>query len=908
MVRGSGASGARRLAQSVRHGMDAETPPEMAAYGEYGEGGETGAGDDQTPGFMLEEFCRWDGNIAELFNDSEEGKRKLQEIGQLVLREYKLDDAARTDWRESAERALETAGQKKGEKKTYPFNGAADVRFPLLTTSSIQFAARAYPNIVRGDEVVQVKINGEDVDSAKADRSERVSAFCNDQIIYQCPEWENGTDQLLHQLPITGAGFRKVYWDATLRRPRFDYAPALKVIIPIDAPSIEMSPRVTHVLDSIYPYDYEARVASGQWLKCEVQSNTADSQKPILFLEQCRYIDLDEDGLSEPYIVTVHEATGAVVRIDPAFDEKDIKRAPPEVDPQTEQVIRQGKILAVTRLLPWVDYCFLPDPQGGAYGIGFGKLLEEISDTINTLLNQMIDAGHWSNTNTGFVGAGLKVRGGTISLEPNVFKMLDGVQNVQQAIQRLEFPGPSAVSFNLVDMLLGAAKDITAIKDVLAGDMPGGQHVAEGTVMALIEQGLQVFTSIYKRIYRSMRKEFELQCRLNQRYLDPADYQKFLDARPKPPPQMPEMPGAPPPGMGHNGGPPLAPEDMGAPMAGAPPMPMDGGAMPEIPLDQMQGGQPPAPMPGQGGAVLPFPVQPMQAALPPPDPQTDFDMSDLDVRPIADPSALTDMQRMAKAQFKLGFLNDPAANRIAILKSVFRDARIPNPEEYLVEKNPVMEKMAELETALKEATVAKTQAEAQLAQANAQKIGGDVQNAGEERALRTRELDQKDRELTQKDIELDQKRQGSALEAFRADMEDADREVRLVMEATRERREQDKQSQETAERQADRETQLVIAAHRATGKTSSRETSGAQQAELGRVLEAIQKMGADSQERIAASIGKMLDGMADSNSQIAAGLKAMAESIERSNKIALAPTELVKGSDGKPAGSRKRLD
>lgn len=167
--------------------------------------------------------------------------------------------------------------------------------------------------------------------------------------------------------------------------------------------------------------------------------------------------------------------------------------------------------------------------------------------------------------------------------------------------------------------------------------------------------------------------------------------------------------------------------------------------------------------------------------MPPPDPQTDFNMDDLDIRPIADPSALTDMQRMAKAQFKLGFLNDPAANRLAILKSVFRDARIPHPEEFLVEKNPVMEKMAELETALKEATVAKTQAEAALAQANAQKIGGDVQNAGEERALRSRELDQKDRELTQKDIELEQKRQNSALDAFRADMEDADREVQHVV-------------------------------------------------------------------------------------------------------------------------------
>ena len=908
MARGnSGASGARRLAQSVRHGMDAETPDELAAYPEYGDNPNEDE-EAEHGGFMLEEFCRWDGNIAELFTESEEGKRKLQEIGQLVLREYKLDESARQEWKKSAERALETAGQKKGEKKTYPFNNAADVRFPLLTTASIQFASRAYPNIVRGDEVVQVKINGEDVDSAKADRSDRVASFCNDQIIYQCPEWESGTDQLLHQLPITGAGFRKVYWDSKLRRPRFDYAPALKVVIPIDAPSIEMAPRVTHVLDSIYPYDYEARVASGQWLTCETKSDTSDTQKPIIFLEQCRYIDLDEDGLSEPYIVTVHESSGAVVRIDPAFDESDIKREPMGEDGAP------GKIRAVTRLLPWVDYCFLPDPQGGAYGIGFGKLLEEISDTINTLLNQMIDAGHWSNTNTGFIGAGLKVRGGTISLEPNVFKMLDGVQNVQQAIQRLEFPGPSAVSFNLVDMLLGAAKDITAIKDVLAGDMPGGQHVAEGTVMALIEQSLQVFTSIYKRIYRSMRREFELQCRLNQRYLDPADYQKFLDARPKPAPQQPEMQGAAPPaGIGHNGGPPMGPMDMAPP--GAPPIPMDGDIMPAIPVEQaaqMQQGPMPMPQPGQGGAVVPFPVQQPQAMQPPPDPQIDFNMEDLDIRPIADPSALTDMQRMAKAQFKMGFLNDPAANRLAILKSVFRDARIPHPEEFLVEKNPVMEKMAELETALKEATVAKTNAEAQLAQANAQKIGGEGQNAEHERALRSRELDQKDRELEQKDAELRVKHNQEALEAFRADMEDADREVRLVMEAARERREETKEEREARERQADRDTQLIIAAQRASGKVTARESSsqqsGAQQAELSKVLEGIQKMSAESQERIAASIGKMLDGMADSNSQIAGGLKAMAESIERSNKIALAPTELVKGSDGKPAGSRKRLD
>lgn len=759
--------------------MEAEVPSEMEGYAQ---GGVSGQEADTVGSFMLEQLVQWDGNIAELFQDSETGRRKLDEIGSTVLREFKLDEQARADWKESAETALTAAGQKKGEKKTYPFDGAANVKYPLLTTAAIQFAARAYPNIVRGDEVVSVKINGEDDDSAKADRSERVAAFCNDQIIYQCPEWETGTDALLHQLPITGAGFRKVYWDTKLKRPRFDYAPALKVVMPVDAPSLELAPRVTHILDAIYPHDYESRVASGTWLKCEVQSNTEDTQKPILFLEQCRYIDMDEDGLSEPYIVVVHKDSGKVVRIDPAFDVEDVKRSPPNQDGTP------GKIYCINRLLPWVDYCFLPDPEGGAYGIGFGKLLEAISETINTLLNQMIDAGHWSNTNTGFIGAGFKARGGTISLEPNVFKMLDGVQNVREAIQRLEFPGPSNVSFQLVEMLLGAAKDITAIKDVLAGDMPGGQHVAEGTVMALIEQGLQVFTSIYKRIYRSMRKEFELQCRLNQRYLDPADYQKFLDSRPKPKPVQNAPQGAPPMDprlqIGANNGPPMTPEDMGAAPQMMPPggdMGM-GGAMPAMPPEmgaQPMQGAPPMPMaqPGQG-AVVPFPGAGAPMA-PMPTPETDFDLSDLDIRPVADPTAITDMQRMARAQFLGSMLDDPAMNRIEIRKYQLESARIANRDRFIVEQNPAAAKAQELEFGDKEAGINQKNADAKLKDAQAAEIMGQTPPKP------VMADPTKERELNQRDIELTNDRDKIAVDRYRADIEAANREIDLIMQAAR---------------------------------------------------------------------------------------------------------------------------
>ena len=898
MARGGSSSGARRLAQSVRHGLEAEIPPEMAGYAQ---GGMASAEAETVGSFMLEQLVQWDGNLAELFQDSETGKRKLAEIGSTVLREFKLDDSARADWKESAENALSSAGQKKGEKKTYPFDGAANVKYPLLTSAAIQFAARAYPNIVRGDEVVAVKINGDDTDSAKSERSERVSAFCNDQIIYQCPEWETGTDALLHQLPITGAGFRKIYWDTSLKRPRFDYAPALKVVIPIDAPSLELAPRVTHILDAIYPHDYESRIASGTWLKCEIQSNTEDTQKPIQFLEQCRYIDMDEDGLSEPYIVVVHKDSGAVVRIDPAFDVEDIKRNPPNEDGSP------GKIYCINRLLPWVDYCFLPDPEGGAYGIGFGKLLEAISETINTLLNQMIDAGHWQNTNTGFIGAGFKTRGGTISLEPNVFKMLDGVQNVREAMQRLEFPGPSNVSFQLVEMLLGAAQDITAIKDVLAGDMPGGQHVAEGTVMALIEQGLQVFTSIYKRIYRSMRKEFELQCRLNQRYLAPEDYQKFLDTRPKPQPAQNAPQGAPPMDprlqIGGNNGPPMGPEDMGGPMpamppGGAPPMMGGEGAMP---MDGAMGapapqGGPPMPQPGQG-AVVPFPG-PMQAQ-PAPTPETDFDLSDLDIRPVADPTAITDMQRMAKAQFKMSFINDPAINRIEVIKSVWRDARIANPEQYIVEQNPAAAKAQELDFADKEAGVNQKNADADLKKAQAAEIMGQAPPKPEvSDPFKQRELDLRERELSER----------RAMEDYQADIAAADREVQMLMEEANRARDDEHRRELTAlEREKIAVAQSKADAVRSKSESKASAPAKDAQSEIAQIATSIQQMSLQSQEKITDAIGKMLTGVSDSNSQIAAGLKAMAASIEQSNKIALAPTELVKGADGKPAGSVKKL-
>lgn len=763
-------SGVARLEAS--ESIDAEIASRKGSGYENGAAKHERKADDLTLAMVL----AYDGNIADLIE-----KSQLDAIGQRVLKEYAIDEASRKTWLESVKTALETAGQEKGDAKNWPFTGAANVKYPLLTTASIQFAARAYPAIVRGDEPAEIKINGQDRDGQKSARAARVSSYTNDQLAYQCKEWESGTDALLHQLPIIGAAFRKVYWDSALKRPRLDYAPAPKVVLPADSPSLDLAPRITHILDTVYPIDYERKVRERVWHACTHQKATDDSQKPMCFLEQCRYEDLDGDGLSEPYIVTVYKDTGEVVRIDPAYDVEDvIYDAPLYLDDdegmgpdahaeheagesyQDEEEEGQAqpdgrRVLKINRLLPWVDYTFLPDPQGGAYGIGFGKLLEAISETINTLLNQMIDAGTWANTITGIAGSGLHTRSGTITLEPHVIKMIQGLTDPDKAIKLFQHPGPNPVSFSLIELLLTAAKDITSVKDVLTGESPNSGTPATST-LALIEQGLQVFTSIYKRIYRSMTREFELLCRLNARYLDPGDYQKFLDEHPEAPVGAPQM--------GHNGGPPLTPQDMGA----QPPMPPQG--PPQAP---QQGVPPGIDMMGMQAPMAP-------PAPPPPNPQADFDLSDMDIRPVADPTAVTEMQRMAKVQFLMQMAANPGApvNIVEIYKYAFQAARIPDSTKYIMESNPAVQKQAELAEQKAAGEAATAQAQAQLTGAQAVKAQADAQTAMMTVPLKERELQLKEAELIQKDQELRLNAERLEFDIYKTDIEQANRELEAV--------------------------------------------------------------------------------------------------------------------------------
>lgn len=468
---------------------------------------------------------------------------QLQKIGADCERKYQIDKASRSEWEQASTRAMDVALQVR-KPKNYPFEGAANIKYPLVTVAALQFGARAYPAIVDGGRIVRAMIIGADdgipqkdengdplIDQMsgqplwivppgfKREKANRVSRFMSYQLLNEMEEWEEDTDVLLHHLPIVGCAFRKVWRAETLGRNKSEMVPAIHLVVNNKCRSLDIAPAVTHEV-FLYPQDIEERKLSGLFLDIDLPAPVSDGDQdedaPHLFLEQHCYLDLDGDEYREPYIVTVHKESCQVVRIVANY--------------RSDAIKDNGKrITLIPKDQYFVKYTFLPDPKGGFYGIGFGQLLESLGETIDTTINQMLDAGHLQNAGGGFIGTGIRLKkGGQIRVSPGKFDQVETSGKLGDQIHMHQFQGPSPVLFQLLGMMVEAAKEITAVKDILTGETNGQTQTAT-TTLAMIEQGLKVFTAIYKRIYRALRDEFKLLFELNARHIDQKAYYTFND-------------------------------------------------------------------------------------------------------------------------------------------------------------------------------------------------------------------------------------------------------------------------------------------------------------------------------------------------------------------------------------------
>lgn len=451
-------------------------------------------------------------NIAESLTDEQ-----LSEIGAKVVSGYDIDLLSRSDFDDINKKAMDLAKQV-FEKKTFPWEGAAQVKYPLITVASIQFASRAMPEIVPNSGVVKIKVVGQDPGAKKRRRGERVVEYMNYQITEEMTEWLDGTDKLLHTLPIIGTCFRKLYFDKLKGRVVSKFLTCDDVVVHAKAESLETARRISHKFHK-YSNDIYEFTAAKIWKEYDfgtAQSEDNDESAPHFFIEQHRWLDLDDDGYEEPYIVTVHKETRQVVRVVARYGDDDVYAI-------------NGKLIKITPIEYFIKYSFIPNPDAGFYDIGFGSLLYPINSSINTVINQLIDAGTLSNTGGGFISRGIRIKSGSVKFEPGEWKKIDILsQDLRAGIYPLPIREPSQTLFQLLGLLISAGNDISSIQNAMKGEKPG-ENVSAATVLALIEQGLKVFGGIYARIHRALGNEYKMIYRLNEKYMEPTHYFEVID-------------------------------------------------------------------------------------------------------------------------------------------------------------------------------------------------------------------------------------------------------------------------------------------------------------------------------------------------------------------------------------------
>jgi hypothetical protein len=125
-----------------------------------------------------------------------------------------------------------------------------------------------------------------------------------------------------------------------------------------------------------------------------------------------------------------------------------------------------------------------------------------------------------ANTAGGFLSRGIKLRGGNYNFAPLEWKHVDTTgDDLRKGIMPLPVREPSQVLFTLLSMLINYGERIGGSVDILSGQNPG-QNTAAETTRTMAEQGMKIFSGIFKRTYRSLKDEFRKLYRLNQLYLE----------------------------------------------------------------------------------------------------------------------------------------------------------------------------------------------------------------------------------------------------------------------------------------------------------------------------------------------------------------------------------------------------
>jgi hypothetical protein len=459
----------------------------------------------------------WYANIADDF-DTE----TLNKIATRLLQDIERDKKAREKREKDYEEAIKRTGLGKETPGGADFEGASKAVHPMLTEAVVDFASRAIKELMPPNGPVKTYIPGDHPEVDRFRKADRIKTYMNWQFLTQMPEFRTELEQLLTQVPLGGSQYMRIVYDDKKKRPVPTYWPSDDVYIPYAASNFYTAERVTFA-EHITELEYEQRVKSkmyvdnGPIVKTSAVEEATRPAKASAAVEgkdaiapynedglhncyevNCWCDELEKDHDYAPYRITIHGPSRKVCAVNRNWEESDETKQP----------------------LYWsIEFPFIP--WRGAGSIGLGQMIGSLSGAATGALRALLDSAHMNNLPTLIRLKGANFSGQSKELRVAAVTEIEGGiagDDIRKLIMPVPFNQPSNVLLELLGVVDKLGRGVVQTTFEKLGEQSTEMPV--GTTLALIEEGMTVFSAIHLRMFKAMDMVMKIMCRINRMYLD----------------------------------------------------------------------------------------------------------------------------------------------------------------------------------------------------------------------------------------------------------------------------------------------------------------------------------------------------------------------------------------------------
>lgn len=470
-------------------------------------------------------------NLVELLDD---GDRKL--IANEIIEGFEQDKQSMGEWRYKANRYLKLADCDVGDR-SIPWPGASNLCIPTIANACIASASRLYSELLRNRYPVETYVYGQHdmrIDPQQQEQLLEISNNLKDHILYQLRinehcNWEQELYTLCYLFYVVGTVPHHKYYDESLKAYRFKALWPDQWAISADAEDVETA-RFSYC-DKMYIADILDKINSNEIATYEYIENldmdVVDLYEQREIVKQFVKLDLDGDGMPEPYCAIVDQDACALVKLIKNFyteTTEDIQEdgTVVPVSPQLE-LDEEGSVVGVKELTP-IPYVTIYRMQDGKEGCffkhGLAHRLYPINKAQNALINQILDIGTLQARQGAFIDQRARLPGGTKSLGLNqsMFVKPPPGMTIQQAIMNFPRSEISPVQYQIMEFLKATGDETGNVTEIMSGQVPDNTSPMIG--MAAIQNSLLPFKTGYRLFLTSYNREMRSLGLLNYIYLD----------------------------------------------------------------------------------------------------------------------------------------------------------------------------------------------------------------------------------------------------------------------------------------------------------------------------------------------------------------------------------------------------